>query len=164
MFKPVPVEIVAYDEGTPVLRVTRHGGGTFVDLYSDKHLYSRRVYRGGGYRGTREEEAEVIAALDPVYAEGYRLVIPHRFTAVIDELREAEVDDRRVPTVEDVELPEHMRRLRLATRRSELRQTHRHGICSLVSRPQAENVVMLRPLTTVFNELPVRNASGTFGC
>lgn len=105
MFIPEPVEIVGYDEGLPVLRVTRHGGGgTFTDLYSKRQLYSRGVYRGGGCRGSLAEEQEIVDQLEPVLP-GYRLVVAHRITAVISgslaALQDAiaQVNDERVPVV-----------------------------------------------------------------
>ncbi|MGI5818104.1 MAG: hypothetical protein ACOX9R_08395 [Armatimonadota bacterium] len=107
MFTPELVEIVGYQNGAPVLRITRHGGGgTFTSLYCVEELYSRATYRGGGARGSRQAEDEMIAHLEPVLP-GYRLQLPHRITAAVngclEELQDAiaQVDDERVPLVVD---------------------------------------------------------------
>jgi hypothetical protein len=106
MFIPEAAEIVGYKNGAPVIRRTSHGGGTFTSLHCVEEVYSRAVYRGGGMRGDRAEEDAIIARLEPVLP-GYRLQVPRRITAVIngslEELQEAiaQLDDERVPTIED---------------------------------------------------------------
>jgi hypothetical protein len=107
MFLREPAEIVGYDNGIPVTRITRHGGGTFVELYSSQMIYRGAVYRGGGARGSKAEEDEVLASLQPVRADGsWWLTVGHRVIsavgASVTELREAiaQVDDERVPRLE----------------------------------------------------------------
>jgi|LSQX01.1.fsa_nt_gb hypothetical protein len=111
MFAPEPVQIVGYDKGIPVTRITRHGGGTFVELYSTEMIYRRAVYRGGGARGSRAEEDEVLASLEPVRADGsWWLTVSHRVTSLIGasvtDLREAiaQVDDERAPRLDGTTL------------------------------------------------------------
>lgn len=101
------VKIVGYDKGIPVTRFITRCGGTFVKLYSTDLIYSRAIYRGGGARGSREEEEQFIASLDPIREDGnWWLSISHQVTSAIgaslDQFREAlaQVDDDRAPRLE----------------------------------------------------------------
>ncbi len=107
MARPEPVKIVGYCDGIPVTRITKYGGGMFVYLYTDDLIYSRAVYRGGGARGSREEEAEFLASLDPIREDGdWWLSVRHQVTTLVgaslSAFREAlaQVDDERAPRLE----------------------------------------------------------------